>query len=271
MLRKAVGLPLFIAAFAAISLLILGAVRHQDPGGPSQGPDGPPGQEAGPGGPPPGFGPGMLLAPRIMEEADADKDGHLSSAEAATAAERLIRNGDTKKQGSLDAAELGRAVNRLIGPPPGDGGDERPDDFGPGTFMAPAILEAADTNKDKRLSPEEAAKAAERFVSEAVAANKGPLDTEALASLMNRHMGPPPGFGPGGPMGQDRKLLKKFDKDGDGRLDAAERTAARESLKKDQPAGGRPGPRFGPPPGFGGENQEPPKPGPHVAHRCGEL
>ncbi len=264
MFKKAVGIPLFISASAAICLVLLGAVRQQGPGGPppEQG-----GQEPGPGGPAPGFGPGMFLAPRILEEADADKDGHLSPAEAATAAERLIRNADTKKQGSLDAAELGRAVNRLIGPPPGDGSDEPPSDFGPGSFMAPAILESADTNKDGRLSPEEAAKAAERFVGEAVAANKGALDTDALASIMNRRMGPPPGFGPGGPggpMGQDRKLLKKFDKDGDGRLDVAERTAARESLKQDQAAGGRRGPGFGPP-GFGRRSEEPAQPGPRVS------
>ena len=110
---KAVGIPLLIAASAAISLFLLGAIKHQDPGGPPPGPDGPPGEDAGPDGPPPGFGPGMFLAPRIMEEADADKDGHLSPEEAARAAERLIRDADTDKQGSLDAAELGRAVNRL--------------------------------------------------------------------------------------------------------------------------------------------------------------
>src|SRR2546423_2734675 len=51
-----------------------------------------------------------------------------------------------------------------------------------------------------------------------------------------------------GPMGQQRKLVKQFDKDGDGRLNKEERLAARESLKKDRAAGGRGG--FGPG-GFG--------------------
>src|SRR5205823_13197771 len=42
------------------------------------------------------------------------------------------------------------------------------------------------------------------------------------------------GFGgPGGPFGGTRKVLKDFDKDGDGRLNAEERQAAREALKKD--------------------------------------
>lgn len=77
---------------------------------------------------------------------------------------------------------------------------------------------------------------------------------------------PPGGFGPPGggfgpPGGQTRKLLKQFDTNNDGWLNAEERKAAREEAKK----GGR-GPRggFGPPGGFGRGNQDPPKPGPHV-------
>lgn len=87
--------------------------------------------------------------------------------------------------------------------------------------------------------------------------------------------GPPPfggpGGGPGGPMQQDRPLVKQFDKDEDGRLNNDERQAARESLKKD---GGRRGgfgpPGFGPggPGGRGGppvREREPAKPGPQVS------
>jgi spore coat protein CotH len=78
----------------------------------------------------------------------------------------------------------------------------------------------------------------------------------------------PFGKGPimvGGPMGgQPRKLVKDFDKDGDGRLNTDERKAARESLAKDGrgPGGfGKGG--FGPP-GMRGK-QDPPKPGPKVS------
>src|SRR3712207_6822969 len=59
----------------------------------------------------------------------------------------------------------------------------------------------------------------------------------------------PPFGGFGGPMGQTRKLVKQFDKDGDGRLNTEERKAAREFLKKEPRGGGRgPGGRggFGP-------------------------
>src|SRR5579871_4997345 len=61
-----------------------------------------------------------------------------------------------------------------------------------------------------------------------------------------------PGRGPGGPggmMGQERKLVAQFDKDDNGRLNRQERQAAREFLKNERAAGGGRG--FGPPGGFG--------------------
>jgi hypothetical protein len=66
-------------------------------------------------------------------------------------------------------------------------------------------------------------------------------------------------------MGQERKILKQFDKDGDKVLNQEERKAAREFLKKEGGGrGGRGG--FGPPPGgFGRGNQTPPKPGMRVS------
>src|SRR5262245_509252 len=80
---------------------------------------------------------------------------------------------------------------------------------------------------------------------------------------------PFPPFGPGGPsgpggfMGQTRAVVKDHDKDGDGRLNLAERNAAREALKN-QRAGGRGPGGFGPPGAFGRGGQEPAKPGPTV-------
>lgn len=69
------------------------------------------------------------------------------------------------------------------------------------------------------------------------------------------------GFGFGPPGGQTRKILKDFDKDKNGWLNAEERKEAREVAK----SGGRGGKGgFGPPGGFGRGKQEPPKPGPKV-------
>ncbi len=216
----------------------------------------------------------MFLAPQILEIADADDDGRLSPGEASKAAEKFIRDSDTDKKGSLDAQALGRAINRRLGPPPGfgpgddgDGPGGPPPNFGPGTFLAPQIVEGADENKDGRLTPEEAAKAAESFVRDADTNKKGSLDGDGLRDAINRRMGPPPGGpgGPGGPMGQERKLVKQFDKNGDGRLNKQERQSAREFLKKERakgPGRGRFG--FGPPPGMGGDEQETAKPGPRL-------
>jgi hypothetical protein len=66
-----------------------------------------------------------------------------------------------------------------------------------------------------------------------------------------------------GPMAQERKLLKQFDKNDDGRLDAAERTEARAFIKENPGARrgpGGPGSRGGP----GGRQSEPTSPGPRV-------
>ncbi len=283
MSRKAGAAILVSVVGLLILLAVVAAADPQDGGGrPPRGADGPPG----PGGPPPGFGPGMFLAPAIMEIADANADGNLSPQEAGKAAEKFLRDADTEKKGSLDALALGRAMNRQMGPPPGGGpggppddGPDRPagagpgrggpGDFGPGSFLAPQILAAADLDKDGRLSADEAAKAAERFVVEADAKKKGSLDQDSLAAAINQRMGPPPGFGPGGPggpMGQERKLVKQFDKNADNRLNREERLEARAFLKKDrQGGGGRRGPGgFGPPPGFGGAEEPTPKPGPHL-------
>jgi hypothetical protein len=230
----------------------------------------------------------MFLAPRILDLADADNDGNLSPGEAAKAAGKLVHDADTDRKGSIDADTLGALISRNMGPPPGFGPDDGPGPgpggppggpppdggppggFGPGMFLAPQIIRAADANNDGRLSPDEASKAAERFVRDADSSNKGSLDVDALAQAMNRRMGPPPDFGPGGPMGQEKALVKKFDKDGDKRLNRAERNAARASLKKEQAAGGGRGPGgrrgFGPPPGgFGGRDEPKAKPGPKVA------
>ncbi|HEX4613789.1 MAG TPA: CotH kinase family protein [Urbifossiella sp.] len=68
------------------------------------------------------------------------------------------------------------------------------------------------------------------------------------------------GFGFGPPGGQERKLLAKFDKDGNGRLDQDERQAARESMKNEGGKGGFGKGGFGMKGGFG-KGGEPARPG----------
>src|SRR5437899_9476856 len=73
--------------------------------------------------------------------------------------------------------------------------------------------------------------------------------------------GPPPFGGPGGMM-RETKLVKQFDKDGNGWLNAEERKAAREFLAKEGAGRNRRGP-WGGPRGFRrpGESQTTPEPG----------
>lgn len=77
----------------------------------------------------------------------------------------------------------------------------------------------------------------------------------------------PPAGGPGGfgpPGSEEIALVAEFDRDGDKRLDAAERAAARESLASRPEQRGRRG--FGGGPGFGRrENREPPTAGPRLS------
>jgi Ca2+-binding EF-hand superfamily protein len=241
MSRKTLVAVLITVAGATITLALLRSAAPLDgETSPEKRADSQPPGPGGRGGPLSGFGPGMFMAPQVLEIADANGDGSLSPEEAAKAIENLVREADSEKKGSIDAAALGRAINRRIGPP--DGGPGGPPDgpggppgggpggrsgFGPGAFLGPRILEAADANKDGRLSPEEAAIGAARFVREADTNNKGSLDQGTLAEAINQHIGPPPGSDPGGPMGQEQKLLKQFDKDADGRLDQQERKTRR--------------------------------------------
>src|SRR5262245_36553015 len=85
------------------------------------------------------------------------------------------------------------------------------------------------------------------------------------AGMVGLGLAQPPG-GPGGggfggfggpPGGAQRKIVKDYDKDKNGWLNAEERKEARVAVKKD--GGDRRGPRGG----FGGRG-EPGKPGPHV-------
>jgi len=75
--------------------------------------------------------------------------------------------------------------------------------------------------------------------------------------------GPPGGFGRfGPPMQEETPLVAKFDRNGDKRLNADERKAAREFIQKERAEGraGRRGPRF-----RRDEDEEPPQPGAKIS------
>jgi Ca2+-binding EF-hand superfamily protein len=221
--------------------------RMGPPRGPGGGPPGGPGgpSPGGPGGPRGGFGPGGFLAPQILKAADLNKDGRLTAEEALQAAEVFVRDADAEKKGTIGVDELRTALNRRItgpggpGGPPGGGFGGPPGGFASGVSLAPRIVKAADANGDGRLSPEEAADAAARFVSAEDKPKDGALDFETFYRALNRRTGnnaplglgtpeyPARGHGPGDM--QAIGLLERADTDRDGRLSAEEasRLAAR--------------------------------------------
>jgi enterochelin esterase-like enzyme len=70
--------------------------------------------------------------------------------------------------------------NGFTRPPGAPGG------FGPGTFLAAAIMQRADTDKDGKVSAEELVAAAKKFFQECDKDNKGALDEKQLTEGINR-------------------------------------------------------------------------------------
>jgi spore coat protein H len=178
-------------------------------GGPGRPPGGGPGGPGRPGAPPPGggFGMGNFYAGAIIRLADANKDGKVTLDELLAAAEKLFKEVDTSKDGKLNEKELGEGLNRLFAPPPGFGRPPGggPGGFGPGMFLTRPVLDAADTDKDNKLSLDEVQSAVKKFFKECDKDKKDSLDEKAIAAGINRLLPPPPGFGgppPGGGPGR---------------------------------------------------------------------
>ena len=90
------------------------------------------------------------------------------------------------------------------GPPglPGGGGPNRRGGpaFGPGMFLAPTFVSAADSNKDKKVSAEEFKDLGERWYTSFDKEKAGKLDGDMLRDGMNSTLGGPLGGGRGGGM-----------------------------------------------------------------------
>ena len=174
------------------------------------------------------------------------------------------RDATPSAQRQEPAGELHQPV-----PPPRQGGDGPPAAFpGPGLPQPPVppVIQTIDADGDGEISAAELQNAPTAL--EKLDQNgDGELTLDELMPALPGFLPGGPGFGgPGGPMGQERKLVKDFDQDGDGRLNVEERKAARNSLAE---SGGNRGPggfRFDPPVGFDpGRNREPGGPGPKVS------
>jgi spore coat protein H len=122
---------------------------------------------------------------------------------------------------------------------PGGLPDGMPPFFGFGSLLASPMLQAADVNKDGKLTKVESASAAKRWFSEWDSAKQRALDAEALANDLNKLLGqaqamlpgPPPDNFPGGPPGMMRgaprimlaqSFLRAGDANKDGKLTSVE-------------------------------------------------
>ena len=105
----------------------------------------------------PGFGPGNFHASQILTAADTDKDQKLSQREFLDLSNKWLREWDKDKNGSLDEDEIKNGLNDALGLPPNaaPGGFKPPAGFGPGLFLGPPFLKAADANNDKKVSKDE--------------------------------------------------------------------------------------------------------------------
>jgi Ca2+-binding EF-hand superfamily protein len=299
--------------WAAVLPIVLGlaclSVSADDKGRPEQ--KAPPAKAEGkePGLPPgpqggfrPGGGPPMMGQVReIVKQFDKDGDGRLNREERKAARDFLQK-------------ERARGGFRPGGPG-GPGGPGRPGGFAPGSFLIKPLMEALDTDKDGKLSRAEVVAGARKLFSAADKDEKGALSEAQLAAGINDLLprppnfrgGPPGGNPPGGPPGRGPggfgpggfgpgafiagNIVKRADKDKDGKVTRAELVAAAEAMfteadkdrdgkldEKELGAAigqlfptpqGRPG-GFGPPGGpggpggFGRGNREPPKAGPKV-------
>ncbi len=179
------------------------------------GPGGPGPRPGGPG----GFGPGNFLARPLLEALDGDKDGRVSKDELAAGVKKFFRACDKGGSGKLDEKALAEGLNHLFPPPPpgfgppGGGRGAPPGGFGPGTFLASAVLRRADADKDGKVTQEELLAAAEALFKECDKEKTGRLDEKAVAAGITRLFPAPPAFGPPGagprppgpPAGQENK------------------------------------------------------------------
>jgi spore coat protein CotH len=174
-------------------------------GGGGMGGPGGPGGRGGPGARG-GFGPGMMIAPQLLAQADQNGDQKVTRDEFATLADAWFDQLDAGKTGKLSQEEF---VNRLgdVLPPPGAVPAGLPQPGGPGGGFSPARMTgpgwftALDANKDGSLTRAEMKATFSRWASEWDTDKAGSLNEEKLRTGLNAAL-PRPNFGgPGGPGG----------------------------------------------------------------------
>lgn len=135
---------------------------------------------------------GALLAGPFLESMDTDGDDHVSRDEWAAAGKRVLDACERDTDGRVDLKALTAGLNQSLPPPP-EG--TPPGGFSLGGFLAGAILDRADADKDRKLTPAEVQTAARAAFDEFDRRKAGRLDEDEFADLLTAVF-PAPKFGP---------------------------------------------------------------------------
>jgi hypothetical protein len=210
------------------SLLVIAAAQIDDEtamppkrGGGGRGGPGGPGRGGGPGGPGGrgGFGPGMMVAPQMLTQADRNGDQMLTKEEFTALADVWFDKLDPDKTAKLSQEQFITKLNDVLPPPQGVGprGGGQPGGgsgaggrggrggFGPGQFVGPGLFTAADTDKDGSLTRVELKNTFAKWFTDWDSDKSGLLDENKMREGLTAAL-PRPNFGgpggPGGPRGQ---------------------------------------------------------------------
>lgn len=163
-----------------------------------------------------GFGPGMFLAPQILEQADQNKDGKIAQAEFVALADTWFDKLDSDKTDKVSSEQFLERLSNLFSSPQGPDGFGPPDGggpggirggFGPARFIGPSLFTALDTNKDGSLTRTEIKDTFAKWFTEWDSAKAGTLSEESLRTGLSAALprpnfgGPRGGFGGPGGMG----------------------------------------------------------------------
>jgi outer membrane protein assembly factor BamB len=166
-----------------------------------QGGQGGPGGRGGSGGRG-GFGPGTMLSPQILSQADKNADLKLSKEEFVGLADTWFDKLDTAKAGKLTQEEFVERIGIVLPPP--DGADAGPNGprrgGGPGRFIGPGFFTAADVNKDGSLTRAELKTTFEKWFASWDTDKTGSVSEDKLREGLTAAL-PRPNAGGGGPGG----------------------------------------------------------------------
>ena len=161
-----------------------------------------------------GFGPGLMLARQMLEQADLDNNQRLSQTEFTALADAWFDKLDPAKTGHVSPDQLAERLTDVLPAPPGfgppgggrNGGQGRQGGgrggFGPGRFLAPTFFAAADANQDGSLTRAEWKATFAKWFTAWDTAHSGSLNEEQLRTGLTAVFPPPQFGGRGGGMGQ---------------------------------------------------------------------